>query len=451
MYSTLKKYWGYDSFRHPQEDIIQNILNNKDCFVVLSTGSGKSICFQIPALLKSGVTVVISPLIALMEDQVKNLTNKNINAVYLNSTLLPSQEKEIYKNIKLGFYKIIYVSPEKLISEKITNLLKQSNLSMIVFDEVHCLSEWGHDFRPNYKRIAEKVKSIFNDIQVVALTATVTESSKKDIINILKLNNPFISLSSFNRKNIFLGVKKFWTIFGKTRFLKNQILKSKKALIYCSSRYETEIMAEKLSHSLKIKTSFYHAGCNSSFRKEIQEKFKNNEITCLFATTAFGMGIDISDIDLVIYWNCASSIEEYYQGIGRAGRDERINANSWIIYTSKDISLQKNIINFEIPEKNIIKGIVTSIKNNESINKIKTKHKVSEITINSINLIYDEIEETNDIKFFIERLKSIKEHKKNKFDYFYKYLKYSKCKRRFLLNYFSEITKDNCDNCSICN
>lgn len=453
MYEILKKYWGYTNFRDTQEEIIKNILKNKDCFVTLKTGGGKSLIYQVPSLIKSGTSIIISPLIALMEDQVNSLISKDIKAVYLKSNLLPSQEKEIYKKIKEGFYKLIYLSPEKLSSKTILNLLKSTNISMIVFDEAHCLNEWGDDFRPDYKRIAQNIKKEFNNIQVIALTATITSETKLELIKVLKMDNPFISTSSFDRKNIFLGVKKFWTILGKTKFLENKIKSYKKTLVYCSSREETEIMSEKINHKLKIKSSFYHAGCDIELRKSIQESFKTGEIKCLFATTAFGMGIDISDIDLVIYWNCASSIEEYYQGIGRAGRNENIKANSWVIYTSKDLEYQKRLINFEIPEKKLIENILKSLENNESVNKIKSKFKVSEILINSIQLIYESnfnLDKKDILKVTIQNLMKIKENKSNKYKIFKDYLKYSKCKRKFILNYFSENLELKCGNCSNC-
>lgn len=382
-----------------------------------------------------------------MEDQVRNLNDRNISAVYLSSNMIPSKEKEIFENIKNGIYKLIYISPERLQSKKVSKILETIKISMIVFDEVHCLSEWGHDFRPDYKRVAESVKHKFNNIQIVSLTATITEKAKLDTINILKMNDPFISSSSFNRENIYLGVKKFWTIWGKTKFLKNKIIHSKKCLIYCSSRQETETISEKMSYLLNINTSFYHAGCSNSFRKDTQNKFKNGEIKCLFATTAFGMGIDISDIDTVIYWNCASSIEEYYQGIGRSGRDKDINAESWVIYTNKDLKDQAKIIDFEIPDKKLIQSIIKSINENQSLNKIKYQYKVSELIINSIKII---CESNDSIEYIIGELNKIKKSKSDKFENYKRYLKYNKCKRKYILNYFSENAKDKCHNCINC-
>ncbi len=446
IYQNLEKYWGFSQFRVPQYQIIENILDNKDCFIILATGGGKSLCYQLPAIIKKEITIVISPLIALMEDQVKVLTDKGIKAVYLNSSINSSEEKSIYKNIEKGNYKLLYFSPEKLQSLKIQSLLKKINISMIVFDEVHCLSQWGHDFRPDYKRVAESIKDNFNYIQIVALTATLTEKSQNDIIEILKLKNPFISKSSFDRENIYLGVKKFWTIYGKLKYLKYLISNSKKTLVYCSSRLETEKMAKKLS---KYNSSFYHAGCSSEFRKNTQEKFKVGEINCLFATTAFGMGIDISDIDLVIYWNCASSIEDYYQGIGRAGRDTSIRAKSWILYNSNDIKIQNQILDIEIPDYKLINKIVDSLEKKESNNKIKNTLKVSESIISSIGLILEN--EKEDAKKIIEQLKIIQKNKMEKYNHFKKYLSYRGCKRKFILSYFSEQTKDKCGNCISCN
>ncbi|MBC7475989.1 MAG: ATP-dependent DNA helicase RecQ [Candidatus Sericytochromatia bacterium] len=455
---TLKKYWGYDSFRENQEEIINNIILGKNSLIILSTGGGKSICFQLPALISDGLTIVISPLIALMEDQVRNLNNKGIDAMYLNSSLLPQESKKVLISIAENKYKIIYTSPEKFQSKKFLEIIKKIKISRIVFDEVHCLSEWGHDFRPDYKRIGKQIRELNLCNQIVAFTATATSRVRKEIIEILDLKDVFISISSFDRKNIFIGIKKFITPLGKYLFFKKVLSQSSKTLIYCSTRSITEFMSAKLSRKLKIKTGFYHAGCAGIERKNTQEDFKVGNISCLLATTAFGMGIDISDIDTVIYWNFPSSIEEYYQGIGRAGRNEEVQAKSWMLYNSSDIKLQNNLLSINLPTNNILKKVIRSILSLEKEKKIREKFNLSETIINAITLILeskDTFKETevdkNFIKVISQDLKKIFDNKKEKFKSLRKLASNKGCKRKYLLEYFGEIiNQENCNNCSYC-
>ncbi|MEK7431586.1 MAG: RecQ family ATP-dependent DNA helicase [Cyanobacteriota bacterium] len=442
----LKKYWGYDSFRDSQEEIIKNILENRDAVILLATGGGKSICFQVPALLTDGLCIVISPLISLMQDQVSFLQKKNISADFLNSTLLPNERNKIFDKIKKNQLKFLYLSPEQLISKKIVFCLKNTKINRIIIDEAHCISEWGHDFRPEYKKISENIKNIYENIQICAFTATANKKTIEEIKNILKLKDPFISVSSFDRKNLFLEVEKYYIPFNKFRKLKKIILTSNKTLVYCSSRKETEENQFIFQKKFKLACKSYHAGLNSEKRKNIQDDFKNGNIKLLFATSAFGMGIDIPDIDSVIYWNFPSSIEEYYQGIGRAGRDSSINAKTYLLYSSKDIENQKNLLKNEIPSEKIISNIINNLKNDFRFIQITQKYKIKDLILNQIMSFYEKF----DSKEIKAKIIEIQLNKTNKLQNMIDYSKTKSCKRKFILNFFGEEHNGSCNSCSNC-
>ena len=454
IHEVLKQYWGYDTFREPQEEIIKNILAGKDALIILATGGGKSLCFQLPAIISSGLTIVISPLIALMQDQVEGLKRKDIPAAFLNSTLLPGEYKNILKNISK--YKLLYTSPEGLQSERLINTLKNEGISRVVLDEDHCLSEWGHDFRPDYKRIVSRLKNYGIVSQIVAFTATATKNTREEILRCLDIQEPFISVSTFDRKNLSFGAKKFYTPLGKFLYLKKLLSGSDKSLIYCSTRDMTEEVAARLAKKFGNITGYYHAGCSQEHRKKLQEEFRTGKIKYMCATTAFGMGIDIPDIDMVVYWNCPSSIEEYYQGIGRGGRDEKIQAKSWVLYGSFDIKAQKELLNEELPSVSAIKKILIALSKKESFNKIRDKFSVSESIINSIELIIEEAKLISDIdkkelQFLEKKLTQITAKKSIRFEVLKKYLSFEGCKRKYILNYFDEKGEtNNCGNCSYC-
>lgn len=445
----LQKFWGYNSFRGNQKEIIENILFDKDVLAILPTGGGKSICYQLPALISDGVTVVISPLIALMQDQVDNLLKINISATFINSSLLPQEKSSILNGLIKNKYKLLYLAPESLNSNKIILTLKRIKISRVVIDEAHCISEWGHDFRPDYKRIINIFSKIEKRLPLVALTATANKETIEDIKKVLNLSNPFISISTFERENLYLGVKSFWTRFGKFNFLKKKILESNKILIYCSTREETKELSNKILKKLNIKSSFYHAGCSTNERKLKQEQFKNNEIKVLCATNAFGMGIDIPDIDTVIYFGFPSSIEDYYQGIGRAGRNPHIKAKSWVLYLNSDIKQQKNIILTKLPTLKELKLILKDLINDYDKKILKEKYKISESIINSIILLSEENQDSNKI---LEKLNLLRKRKLEKFLSLKKFIFSKSCKKKNILEYFGEkFEYEKCNNCSICN
>ena len=318
MKQLLKTYFGYDEFRPLQEEIISNVMQGKDSFVLMPTGGGKSLCYQLPALKFEGLTLVISPLIALMKDQVDALKTNGIAAEYINSSLRPAEIQEIQERVKQGKVKILYVAPERLALGNFQNFLKTANIKLIAVDEAHCISEWGHDFRPDYRNL-KLFKNQFPDVPIIALTATATPKVREDIIKQLSLNisKPFVS--SFDRENLTMIVTRKKRAFDKLLKL-IQKHKNEPVIIYCFSRKDTENVALDLQAE-GFNALPYHAGLNAETRKKNQELFIKDEVNIIVATIAFGMGIDKPDIRLIVHYTFPKTIEGYYQEIGRAGRD----------------------------------------------------------------------------------------------------------------------------------
>lgn len=309
--NLLNIYFGYKTFRKNQQEIISNILNHKDCLAILPTGAGKSICYQIPALIFQNLTIVVSPLISLMKDQVDKLTKKNIPTAYITSNISNSEYNSIIKNIKLQKYKIIYVSPERLESLKFLEIIKSIPISLIAIDEAHCISQWGHDFRKSYTKISKFI-SLFSPRPVIAaFTATATNIVKNDIINSLNLINPFTIVTTFNRENLFFSV---FSHTDKLCFLLN-FLKSNKfdsGIIYCSSRKNVDYLYDYLSFK-KYSVCKYHAGLPPFQKIKYQNLFLSDNSKIMIATNAFGMGIDKPNIRYIIHYNMPKDIEGYYQ------------------------------------------------------------------------------------------------------------------------------------------
>jgi len=318
MYATLKKYFGYDEFRPLQKEIIEKVLAGEDCVVLMPTGGGKSLCFQLPSLLNEGITVVISPLISLMKDQVDGLLASGVGAAFINSSLTASAIAAIIEEIKGGSVKIVYMAPERLGMPEFEAILHTLPISLFAIDEAHCISEWGHDFRPEYRNL-NKLRTKFPAIPIIALTATATEKVRADIVKQLALPQPNIFTSSFNRQNLSYEVlpKKdsFKTILSLLASYPNESV-----IIYCFSRKDTESIADKLNQ-YGYKAGVYHAGLTADKRRENQERFIRDDIHIMVATIAFGMGIDKPDVRLVIHHSLPKSVEGYYQETGRAGRD----------------------------------------------------------------------------------------------------------------------------------
>ncbi|MBI2551134.1 DNA helicase RecQ [Candidatus Uhrbacteria bacterium] len=318
MRNLLKQYFGYDEFRPLQEEIIQTVLDRKDALVLMPTGGGKSLCYQLPALKFDGITLVVSPLIALMKDQVDALTENGIAAAFLNSTLRFDEIDAIQRRAIDGSLKVLYVAPERLATPGFQSFLRQLNLSFIAIDEAHCISEWGHDFRPEYRNLKD-LRHAFPDAPVMALTATATPRVREDIVHQLKLQDAKAFLSSFNRPNLQYTVRPKSDSFGQLVSLLGG-LNNNPAIIYCFSRKDTEALADDLRRT-GFKALPYHAGLERDLRRQTQEQFIRDEVTIIVATIAFGMGIDKPDVRLVAHMDLPKTIEGYYQETGRAGRD----------------------------------------------------------------------------------------------------------------------------------
>ena len=318
MENLLENYFGHSSFRGNQKEIIQSVLDKKDTFVLMPTGGGKSICYQLPAMKFEGITLVISPLIALMKDQVDSLKANGIPAEFINSSLSPMEIMAIQYRIHLKEIKILYVAPERLMQGQFMDFLKSTNLNLIAIDEAHCISEWGHDFRPEYRKLTQ-LKEIFPQVPMVALTATATEKVQEDIISQLSLKNPNIFVSSFNRENLKIKILRKKDSFEKiVEILEKH--KDEPTIIYCFSRKETEKIAIDLNQR-GFAAIFYHAGLSDDMRKKNQDLFIKDKATIMVATIAFGMGIDKPNVRRVIHHTFPKTLEGYYQEIGRAGRD----------------------------------------------------------------------------------------------------------------------------------
>lgn len=318
MKQALKKHFGYDAFRPLQEEIVGNVLEGKDCVVLMPTGGGKSLCFQLPALMLDGMAIVVSPLISLMKDQVDALMANGVTAEFINSSQKPVEIADTMERARAGKLKILYVAPERFTVPGFEAFLRSLKISLIAIDEAHCISEWGHDFRPDYKNL-KLLRKKFSDIPIIALTATATEKVKEDIIAQLNLTNPQLFISSFNRPNL------SYEVLPKKDSLKTILAllntyKDQSAIIYCFSRKDTEKLVSELNRK-GYKALAYHAGLNAETRRENQEKFIRDEVQIMIATIAFGMGIDKPDVRLVIHHSLPKSIEGYYQETGRAGRD----------------------------------------------------------------------------------------------------------------------------------
>lgn len=334
LHDTLKKIFGFHQFRGNQEIIIRNILSGRNTFVIMPTGAGKSLCYQLPAIIKDKLAIVISPLIALMKNQVDHLNTFNINAQFLNSTLSKSEITKVKKGCLEGSIKLLYVAPESLTKEENVNFLKQVDISFVAVDEAHCISEWGHDFRPEYRRIRDIIGQIGN-LPVIALTATATPKVQLDIQKNLNLEEADVFKSSFNRTNLYYEVRpKKHAKKQLIQYLKER--KGKAGIVYCLSRKKVEEIAELLNVN-GFKAAPYHAGLEPSVREKNQDDFLNEEIDIIVATIAFGMGIDKPDVRFVVHYDAPKSLEGYYQETGRAGRDG-LEGNCLMFYSHNDIN-----------------------------------------------------------------------------------------------------------------
>jgi len=347
LHSTLKQYFGYDEFRYPQKEIISDVLNKKDVFVLMPTGGGKSLCYQLPALMREGLTIVVSPLIALMKDQVDSLKQNGINAEFFNSSLTSTEKDRVRNQLIEKKISLLYVAPERLMQDSFLEILQTLNISLFAIDEAHCISEWGHDFRPEYRKLS-KIKSLFPNIPIIALTATATPRVKEDIQKQLKLGNASKYQASFNRENLFYSIEEKDDAFDQClKLIKKHVGES--GIIYCHSRNNVEKLTEKLQ-TRGINALPYHAGLEDETRKNNQNRFIKEETIVMVATVAFGMGIDKPNVRFVIHADLPSNLERYYQETGRAGRDG-LNSDCLLLFSLGDREKIKHFINLKPDER----------------------------------------------------------------------------------------------------
>lgn len=347
---VLKKHFGHDHFREGQSEIIDALLQGRDAFGVMPTGSGKSICYQVPALMREGIALVVSPLISLMKDQVMALKASGIPAAYINSSLTPWQQQEAIRRAGNGAYKIIYVAPERLEVPQFQQFARQARLSLIAVDEAHCVSQWGHDFRPSYLKIAQFIQELPVRPPVCAFTATATRQVRDDILRLLLLQDPFRVATGYNRPNLhFSSVKPTNKLGYLYNYLKS--IGDQCGIIYCSTRKNVEQICERMQ-MLGFSATRYHAGLSDTERQQNQEDFRMDRARIMVATNAFGMGIDKSDVRFVLHYNMPKDLESYYQEAGRAGRDGEA-AECVLLYSGQDVITGKWMIEHDEDNENI--------------------------------------------------------------------------------------------------
>ena len=339
--AVLKQYFGHSSFREGQEQVVDSILQRRDALCVMPTGAGKSVCYQVPALIFKGITIVVSPLISLMKDQVNALTQNGIKAAYLNSSLTSAQYAKVIGNIRRGIYKIIYVAPERLFVPGFLDACIGIKVDLLAIDEAHCISQWGQDFRPSYMKIVEFVKTLEQRPILSAFTATATETVREDIVCTLGLQNPYVVVTGFNRENLFFQVDK---PKSKDRYVVDYILNhpDESGIVYCATRKNVDNLYELLK-SKGVSVAKYHAGMGADARKQMQNGFVFDYINIVVATNAFGMGIDKSNVRFVIHYNMPQSMENYYQEAGRAGRDG-LDAKCILLFSPQDSVINRFLL-----------------------------------------------------------------------------------------------------------
>lgn len=400
-YEVLKNIFGYDSFRDGQESLIDAILDGRDVLGIMPTGAGKSLCYQVPALVMEGITIVVSPLISLMKDQVHALNEAGVHAAYINSSLTEGQISKALEYASRGQYKIIYVAPERLDTYGFVSFARQADISQVTVDEAHCISQWGQDFRPGYLHILDFVNKLGKRPVVSAFTATATEKVKEDILNSLKLQNPKVMVTGFDRDNLYFGVE---TVKRKSDFVFDYVMKHRQesGIIYCATRKNVDQLYLSLLKQ-GVQVLRYHAGLSNEERRQNQEDFIYDRGNVIVATNAFGMGIDKSNVRYVIHYNMPQSLENYYQEAGRAGRDGE-SAECILLYSGQDVM----------------------------INRFLIENKEDNPELDPVQIM------------------SVRQKDEERLRLMVNYCTTHDCLRKYILDYFGDENECRCDNCSNC-
>lgn len=402
--SVLKQYFGHSAFRYGQAEIIDRILAGQDCLGVMPTGAGKSMCYQIPAIMTEGTSIVISPLISLMKDQVEALCQSGVSAAFINSSLTPHEYYSVLRAVSLGGIKLLYVAPERLTAEDFLGLCRSIKIPLVAVDEAHCVSHWGQDFRPSYLKIIDFISALPERPVLAAFTATATSVVKKDIVNILRLNDPYRITTGFDRENLYFEVRspQFSQKDGELLSIVRQSA-GRSTIVYCSTRKNVEYVSNFLNMN-GCKSARYHAGLPDEERRRAQEDFIYDRVNIIVATNAFGMGIDKSDVSLVVHYNMPKDVESYYQEAGRAGRDGS-PARCILLYSKSDVRTNQFLIEHSHEESGLSEAELETLRERD-------RERLKQMTFYSTT---------------------------------------SRCLREFILRYFGERTGDFCGNCSCCN